>query len=308
MAKGEYIGFVDGDDWIEDNMYRELLYIMENKKVDFVNSGYITRKNKINSIKRMKPFFYELDNDVKHQLYSALLGIDVSTYMNPSIWSKIFKTELIKKCYSMVPDNQSYGEDVISVIHCISAAKAICQVKEAYYHYTYRNDSISHIKEFERVNQVFGLWELCGKIVLDYDQLMDKRIISKVIFNQLRVLFASWNTDEIDLLQCYVFPGIEMLYDKKIVIYGAGLVGVDYVKQISRNERCNIICWVDKEYSKYHYEYRKVEDVKKITNVYFDLILVAVRNKELAKEIESDLEEMGISLNKIIWQEPKRQF
>lgn len=40
-AKGEYIGFVDGDDWIEDGMYEYLMGIALKYDVDMVTSGYI---------------------------------------------------------------------------------------------------------------------------------------------------------------------------------------------------------------------------------------------------------------------------
>lgn len=38
-ASGEYIGFVDGDDWIEPNMYEELLKVAIANKADIVNCG-----------------------------------------------------------------------------------------------------------------------------------------------------------------------------------------------------------------------------------------------------------------------------
>lgn len=39
-AKGEYIGFVDGDDYIDDNMYESLLGYILKKDVDMVHTGY----------------------------------------------------------------------------------------------------------------------------------------------------------------------------------------------------------------------------------------------------------------------------
>ena len=39
-AKGQYIGFVDGDDYIDSGMYQTLAKAIELEKADFVHSGY----------------------------------------------------------------------------------------------------------------------------------------------------------------------------------------------------------------------------------------------------------------------------
>ena len=40
-AKGDYIGFVDGDDYIETEMYERLLEEMQKSNADFIHSGLI---------------------------------------------------------------------------------------------------------------------------------------------------------------------------------------------------------------------------------------------------------------------------
>ena len=40
-ATGKYVGYVDGDDWIEPNMYEELLKYAQEYGVDVVESGVI---------------------------------------------------------------------------------------------------------------------------------------------------------------------------------------------------------------------------------------------------------------------------
>jgi lysyl-tRNA synthetase class 1 len=39
-AAGDYIGYVDGDDWIESSMYEELVLCAEKHLVDIVVSGH----------------------------------------------------------------------------------------------------------------------------------------------------------------------------------------------------------------------------------------------------------------------------
>lgn len=43
-SKGEYIGFVDADDWIEKDFYEEMILFGEKNKVDVVVSGFVKEK------------------------------------------------------------------------------------------------------------------------------------------------------------------------------------------------------------------------------------------------------------------------
>ncbi|MDE6947641.1 MAG: glycosyltransferase, partial [Anaeroplasmataceae bacterium] len=48
-AKGKYIGFVDGDDYIDSDMYQTLVREMEETKVDFVHCRYWEKNSTIRS-------------------------------------------------------------------------------------------------------------------------------------------------------------------------------------------------------------------------------------------------------------------
>lgn len=52
-AKGKYIGFVDADDWIEKNMYEELLEVIKHKSCEVAMCDYYDENNKV------KNFNYE---------------------------------------------------------------------------------------------------------------------------------------------------------------------------------------------------------------------------------------------------------
>ncbi|MBQ6463037.1 MAG: glycosyltransferase [Pseudobutyrivibrio sp.] len=44
LMQGEYVGFVDSDDWIEPNMYEELYEAMVDTDADIVTSGRIVEE------------------------------------------------------------------------------------------------------------------------------------------------------------------------------------------------------------------------------------------------------------------------
>ena len=47
LAKGKYIGFVDADDYIEPNMFSELILNLIKTDADFVHSGFIEEINEL---------------------------------------------------------------------------------------------------------------------------------------------------------------------------------------------------------------------------------------------------------------------
>ena len=64
MAKGEYIGFVDPDDWIEPNMYKEMLKCMLETKTDLVHTNRIKEIGKTNyTVKEHKELYVLTDLD-----------------------------------------------------------------------------------------------------------------------------------------------------------------------------------------------------------------------------------------------------
>ena len=48
IARGEYIGFVDGDDYIDKEMYKELLRELTESGVDFIHSGFYENGRVVN--------------------------------------------------------------------------------------------------------------------------------------------------------------------------------------------------------------------------------------------------------------------
>lgn len=95
--------------------------------------------------------------------------------------------------------------------------------------------------------------------------------------------------------------------EKKIAIYAAGEVGRNFFKWCNFRQY-EVIAWVDKNWE----ECRgyglplTVEAPKKLQEVEFDLVCVAVKKQELAEEIRRELVEAGIAKSKILWMHYRR--
>lgn len=147
-ADGEYIGFVDSDDYLDLDMFSQLVKGMDNPEVDIVtcryyfdyNNGEIVPavnqkevpQNEIQALDFL-PYMYERD------IYKG-----VGAYL----WTKLFRTSLIK------PDSQSlflsFMTDITGYDDVVFNAKAmlhcnkVVYINKPLYYYVQRENSIMH--------------------------------------------------------------------------------------------------------------------------------------------------------------------
>lgn len=100
----------------------------------------------------------------------------------------------------------------------------------------------------------------------------------------------------------YLFPFELIDKNSLIVLYGAGEVGKTYYKQIDFSHYCKIAMWCDKSCS--HYKNINIKHPKDIKTARFDKIVIAVNAKKVAREIEQELQELGVDKKYIIWRNP----
>ena len=87
-----------------------------------------------------------------------------------------------------------------------------------------------------------------------------------------------------------------------IVIYGAGKVGQEFVKQAQRKHAgCIHLLWVDSNYIQLQAAGFDVKSPEEIKNYFFDRIIIAVHHAKARQEIWEKLRNMGIEAEKIYY-------
>lgn len=143
-ATGKYVGDVDGDDWVEPQMFERLVYLAEKHKVSVIESGIIDTAGDYTYVRtsRQKEGVY-IGEDFEREIEPYVLyGGEFFEYgITASLWNKIFERELIRK-YQMLPELTAHLlDDLMCSLPCIVDAKSICITYEAFYHYRVRNNS-----------------------------------------------------------------------------------------------------------------------------------------------------------------------
>lgn len=166
LAKGEYIAFVDSDDYIEKEIYEEMYKVARNKSVDVVVSGIIY-EDKTNIIQKIS-----IPKNIKS--YYDYFKVD-NRLANPV--NKLFKKDVILKNKINFPLNTHSGEDIVFCFKFLSQTKKISSLSKAYYHY------INHGE-----NSIYNLEKRKGELISFkklYDYLLknmlfkDKKIMKK---------------------------------------------------------------------------------------------------------------------------------
>ena len=138
IASGEYISFIDSDDYIDSNMFLNMIEALQNTNKDIAACGRVVdlwgEKEKIEfSLKKEK--IYSHDQAIEEVL--LLREIDVSAC------DKIYRKSLF--------DNIRYPEGKISedaaiIFQLLDISNGIVHIGTPFYHYIYRKNSISKAK------------------------------------------------------------------------------------------------------------------------------------------------------------------
>lgn len=162
IAKGQYITFVDSDDWVEPDFLEQLWAAQMQTKADVVVCGYCT-----------EPEGAVLgQTDTKIECFDAEQALKALCYqkrMETSAWAKLYRTEDARKF--PYPDGRLF-EDIATTYKFFSSAKRIAVCGQALYHYWQHPDSIMAASFQEsRFDELTAADELYAFIVHQYPGL-----------------------------------------------------------------------------------------------------------------------------------------
>lgn len=102
----------------------------------------------------------------------------------------------------------------------------------------------------------------------------------------------------------YIFPFKWIDKNSRIILYGAGNVGSAYYKQVKKSGYCEIIGWVDSNAGEKNIKLDKIMSPQVITDLEFDSIVIAILDEDVAREIQDQIQQLGVCKDKIIWKSP----
>ncbi len=153
-ANGKYVMFVDSDDFIEKNALEELFCIAEEAQVDIVYfnikwSDDIENKTKID----VEPHYWYGYNGIYSGKELFTLFADNHQMKVEACRQFIRKKFLEDKKIKFY--DQILHEDILFSFLCAMNAEKVIDINKEYYIQRYRKDSITHTKDYRRVQSLF---------------------------------------------------------------------------------------------------------------------------------------------------------
>lgn len=292
-AQGEYVAYVDGDDWIEANMFMELFNILDRYQVDIVMCGHIEDTGNISKkvLCGLEEGYYD-KRQLIETVYPSMIVGDAFFDWNVSagVWGKLFKKESIM-CYQMAVDERiCMGEDAACTYPALLNAHSIYVMSKCLYHYRQTTGSmVKNIQNYEKEREQFGvLFSSVNHIFEKYSGIFDLREqwLKYVLFLMIpRADGLYKNYDTLD----YLFPFKEVYKGSNIILYGTGTYGQRLYNYLKRTRFCNVVLWLDRNYTELQKMGLAVNNPIALNHVDCDIVLIANTYEKSRNELFAEL-------------------
>ncbi|WP_051651906.1 glycosyltransferase [Prevotella sp. P6B1] len=243
IAQGDYIGFIDGDDWIEPVMYQSLLDVSFKEDADIVQCGwYKVETDGTKECPFSEPF---------KEVYTSERGLDEliqsqGGHLNTSVCCKLFKRDIAQK-YRFSPV-RAYEDDEY-IFKTVSEATRIVCIDTPYYNYLNREGSTMtatfNLNKIALVTIQSNICELLRKRYPERYPEVQKILCSK----QFYILHSLLRHSEIDENGIHA----KELFDSLMTSYGSYMQN----SQMGRNK---LVLWLMKYMPSF--VWKKVLDIR----------------------------------------------
>ena len=169
-AQGEFLGFVDADDYIEKNMYEKYYNYAKENNLDLLTSDYFKIINN-------KKEYFKVDN---FEITNIEKNNNIINLINYGPCNKLFKRDLIINNNIIFSETTKF-EDVIFVAKAIRCSKHIGYLNEAYYNYV-----IHSLSETTTVDKrTFDIFEVLDNVNDIYSNLYGTKELEYFNINEV---------------------------------------------------------------------------------------------------------------------------
>ncbi len=295
-AKGRFLSFVDADDWIVENMIEILFDSIGD--CDLVSAGVVWEESRERRIKRRDlfcPGIYDkekLPEIFRTMIYNSETGM--SQDFSPWMCNKLFRRDMALKVYGSLDESLTVYEDAAFTYLYLLNCESVMLLDEYPYHYRFDQASASHRKRDSILEETGRVYTFLSERLGTFSEYgLKEQLQQWILEKSYFAINERMETPKGSRVIRYLVDA-RGLYDKKIVLYGAGRAGRDVQIQLL-HLGIDVVLWVDKRYLSCQEEGLEVSSPEEIGTAEYDLILIAAEDEKALSSIRRDLGQMGVS-------------
>lgn len=181
-ATGEYLGFVDGDDWIEPDMFETLLKNIQEQEADVSICGFYSEYPK----KTIADNVVNKVFDNKHDLLKAL----ISGKLGHGVWNKLYRKKVFKDY--RFPEKRVF-EDIATLYKVFAVMKKAVCISKPLYHYRIRKNSITQTYSWKYlIDYWLAIKERNDFFSQENEYLSDKELVDLLQYRSAMAIARTW--------------------------------------------------------------------------------------------------------------------
>ena len=170
-ARGEYIGIVESDDFIEPDMYENLYKQAKKLDAEIVKSPFYQYYSDDND--PIAPMMDELLNQLPTDRCFTLRQYPIMLASHPSIWAGIYKTEWLRSTGIKFYDKGAYL-DIVFRFKTFMEAEKIAWIQNPTYHWRFTNPTSTNAKwnlnaSLDRWEEILGILNENKELLKEYE-------------------------------------------------------------------------------------------------------------------------------------------
>lgn len=307
-ASGEYVTFVDADDMVTKDYVEHLVSQIggsdlctagcrrvrlagdESLEKDGFDEGTYSSRNEMKMIHKFM-MYHPWAHDHRGVL--------------PYMCGKLYRRDIASQIIETADLRIKYAEDREFLFRYMLCCHTVMVTHKPVYIYLQREGSATNTGMsgylqslgflYDSLFRAFSEHEMRGELLFQLENF---------ILTRLKMAPGLMHFAQENQIKAYGFPFCGDFAGKKVILYGAGRVGVDYYKEITDLKEFELVKWVDKEAEQKTYpSIPEITGPQSIADVDYDAVIIALSEK-YHEEAEKELIEMGVPKEKIFWRKP----
>lgn len=228
-ARGDYLQFVDSDDWIAPEATKLLLRTARETNCDLVIADFyrvigdrLAQKGDIDD-----------DTVMTREEFAACMMENPADFYYGVLWNKLYRRELVERYHIRMDQNISWCEDFMFNLEYIRHAETFCALHAPIYYYVKRKGSLASqsINLAKTIKMKFMVFEYYNSF---YKHVLDEEDYEK---NRIQVYRFLLDAAGDGMVPPSILPGATKLGDERRTIFADGLNGEGVLMESYRDRK-----------------------------------------------------------------------